>query len=169
MDSLSTEPAGKPEIFISIRLRENWGIPVADRMWGHEIPHMLPVGVRTTVAFLEGRSWADYVNTALYHVTSNFAPKQVLTKATRDGCGCSLQFYLCWRGVVHNPMSITERRKRPNVGAPEALTAVRSDESEVPMATCVYLKNTVLGGKKNLLGGCEVFKRSFCWRYIVKY
>ena len=52
-------------------------------------------------------------------------------------------------GSCPQPMSITERRKRPNVGAPEALTAVRSDESEVPMATCVYLKNTFRGEKKS--------------------
>ena len=76
---------GSLRFFISIRLTENWGIPVADRMWGHGRPHMLPVGMRTTVAFLEGSSWPNYVNTALHHETSNSAPKQVLTKATRDG------------------------------------------------------------------------------------
>ena len=75
---------GSLRFFISIRLTENWGIPVADRMWGHESPYMLPVGVRTTVAFLEGSSWSNYVKTTLHHVTSN-SPKQVLTKATRDG------------------------------------------------------------------------------------
>ena len=76
---------GSLRFLISIRLTENWGIPVAGRMWGHGTPHMLSVGVRTTVAFLEGSSWSNYVNTALYHVTSNSAPKQVLTKATREG------------------------------------------------------------------------------------
>ena len=127
----------------------------------HGLGCSLPVVVRTTVAFLEGRSWSDYVNTALYHVTSNSAPRQVLTKAARYGCGCSLKFYLCWRGVVYNPMSITERRKRPNVGAPEVLTAVRSDESEVPMATCVYLKNTVFWGKKIYLVVVRFLKDHF--------
>lgn len=38
-------------------------------------------------------------------------------------------------------------KEEAKCGAPEALTAVRSAESEVPMATCVYLKNTVFWKK----------------------
>lgn len=67
-------------------------------------------------------------------------------------------------------MSITERRKRPNVGAPEALTAVRSDESEVPMVTCVYLKNTVFLGEEIYLVVVRFLKDHFLLEIcIMKY